>query len=489
LLREPGYRFLPASAASSPNEPKGIAIDPTSVYWTDSGSGADGDLDGAVLKVALEGGAPVTIASGQALPVAIAVDATSVYWTTYGGMSGGIGSLMKAPLGGGAPRVLAKGLNMPKNIAVDAANVYWTDSGSAADSGTDGRVMKVGLDGGAGSRRTKRVGAKKELTERFLAARRDLDSKLTGTTDHFGSAVRSEFLERLCQAQVHRLSGTFGNTTRTRASPSADQQPALAHPSRAPADPSAPALSACTTEHRVLLAPAPSGSSTVGDAPGPARARSETSVVELGTPASQRSPRRPGARPLGGSLGDVRLGHATILLFAMTACSTPSGARGSDGGEMDAATDAAFAADGDGGEAGACMSAAGCGLDQICCALCGTRPDGTSDCTSPCVDTGLSTCKNGVGFGCLDRTMGCPTFSDYGGQSVQLCATTAECVAPGYFCGAGRLPILYCMPPTLGLASDDGATDASMADEAAVNTDGATDAASSPDVATDAPVE
>jgi hypothetical protein len=67
--------------------PFAIAVDATSVYWTNA---ASGDLGGAVMRVPVGGGTPSTIASRQDQPYDIAVDATSVYWTTSAG-----GTVMK----------------------------------------------------------------------------------------------------------------------------------------------------------------------------------------------------------------------------------------------------------------------------------------------------------------------------------------------------------------------------------------------------------
>ncbi|HEX8790895.1 MAG TPA: hypothetical protein VF765_08070 [Polyangiaceae bacterium] len=65
-----------------------IAVDTTSVYWTNNGTATDG----AVIKASLAGTGAVTLATGQHEPTDIAIDATSVYWTNLGD-----GTVMKAP--------------------------------------------------------------------------------------------------------------------------------------------------------------------------------------------------------------------------------------------------------------------------------------------------------------------------------------------------------------------------------------------------------
>jgi alpha-galactosidase len=53
---------------------KRIAVDATHVYWND-------DVDGAIMKVPIAGGAPTILASGQMGANGLAVGATQVYWT------------------------------------------------------------------------------------------------------------------------------------------------------------------------------------------------------------------------------------------------------------------------------------------------------------------------------------------------------------------------------------------------------------------------
>jgi hypothetical protein len=94
-----------------------------------SGNDAGVDAGGA--------GQPAVLASGQSGAYAIAVDTTSVYWTN----NANPGTVSKIPIGGGTVTVLASGQDEPNTIAVDSTSVYFTDDGTYT-------VNKVPLAGG-----------------------------------------------------------------------------------------------------------------------------------------------------------------------------------------------------------------------------------------------------------------------------------------------------------------------------------------------------
>lgn len=113
-----------------------VAVDTTFVYWMNGGdpnTSCSDNSTGTVMRAPLQGGTPTTLASGQSCQVALAVDATSVYWTNS------VGSVMKAMLAGGPPVLLSSGPSLPVGLAVDSTNVYW---------GSNGAILKAPIGGG-----------------------------------------------------------------------------------------------------------------------------------------------------------------------------------------------------------------------------------------------------------------------------------------------------------------------------------------------------
>lgn len=104
---------LPVLAIAS--APVSLAVDGTSVYWANSGSGS-------VASVPIGGGTVTTLAMGLSQPYDVVVDSASVYW----GLSNS--TLAKTSLGGGSPVTLSSTVGLLSQIVLDATNVYISEA-------------------------------------------------------------------------------------------------------------------------------------------------------------------------------------------------------------------------------------------------------------------------------------------------------------------------------------------------------------------------
>jgi hypothetical protein len=90
---------------------KAIAVDATSVYWSET--------EGAIRSAPRGGGPAMTLADGQDVPGAVVIDAQNLYFATVSG-------IRQVALGGGNPQDVVAGENAAA-LALDETRIYWTN--------------------------------------------------------------------------------------------------------------------------------------------------------------------------------------------------------------------------------------------------------------------------------------------------------------------------------------------------------------------------
>jgi hypothetical protein len=133
-----GRGGLPAAGTLSAPvvSPSGLAIDSTSVYWSDLGYyyTAGQYVDGGIASTARMGIAGRTdLALSQPNISSLAIDDSYVYWAMGGAVVDGgapTGELHRVPKGGGPEVVLVRQQDFPHGLAVDNEAIYWLEGGT-----------------------------------------------------------------------------------------------------------------------------------------------------------------------------------------------------------------------------------------------------------------------------------------------------------------------------------------------------------------------
>jgi hypothetical protein len=113
----------------------GLAVDGSHIYWTDRSTVNEANPDGTD---------PQTIITGQNYPVAVTVDSSHIYWTDYFS-----GTVNEANLDGTDPQTIITGQNEPRDIVLYGSHIYWTDyfSGTVNEANLDGTDPQTILTG------------------------------------------------------------------------------------------------------------------------------------------------------------------------------------------------------------------------------------------------------------------------------------------------------------------------------------------------------
>ena len=125
------------SIASGQINPREMAIDGTTLYWTEDGTNENA---GNVWSASIDGtGAITPLLCGLGHPVGVAVDGSNVYVTNRGTSPDFTnGTVIKCAKTGCAnrPTVMAKNQTQPYGVAVDSTRLVWTTKGMDVGAGS-----------------------------------------------------------------------------------------------------------------------------------------------------------------------------------------------------------------------------------------------------------------------------------------------------------------------------------------------------------------
>jgi hypothetical protein len=123
--------------------PKGLAVGPNGVYWTDVVFA--GDTEAGIFSCPLAGcgnKAPTALAPNLGQPMWVTASSDEIYWLDAKGTRAA-----QCPLTGcgSSATTCVSGQNEVGLIVNDGASIYWTNQGTAANSHGDGQVMRASI--------------------------------------------------------------------------------------------------------------------------------------------------------------------------------------------------------------------------------------------------------------------------------------------------------------------------------------------------------
>ena len=131
---------------TSRNAPFSVAVDGTSVYWSEQGSSTAMPTaygDGAIAKAPVDGGVASVVAPAQGGPRDLTLDGTQLYWANR--IAGEIRSGQTTAVGS---TLLVAGQDRPWIVIADGTTLFWGNAAGDAPIQPAGSVWTSSTDGG-----------------------------------------------------------------------------------------------------------------------------------------------------------------------------------------------------------------------------------------------------------------------------------------------------------------------------------------------------